>query len=80
MKLIRFRRELVSFLILLCFSAICLASGSSDLLLWFDAPATKFTQSLPLGNGRLGAMVFGGIDEEKIILNESWHKGICVIC
>lgn len=37
----------------------------------FDTPATHFTQSVPLGNGRLGAMVFGGVDEERIILNES---------
>ncbi len=39
--------------------------------LWFDAPATRFHQSLPLGNGRLGAMVFGGVGEERIVLNES---------
>ena len=39
--------------------------------LWFDKPATRFHQSLPLGNGRIGAMVFGGVDEERIVLNES---------
>jgi len=39
--------------------------------LWFDAPAQKFTQSLPLGNGRLGAMIFGGVEEDRIVLNES---------
>ena len=38
--------------------------------LWFDRPATRFTQSLPIGSGRLGAMVLGGIDEERVILNE----------
>jgi alpha-L-fucosidase 2 len=37
----------------------------------FDAAAEHFTQSSPLGNGRLGAMVFGGVDEERIVLNES---------
>jgi alpha-L-fucosidase 2 len=37
----------------------------------FDSPATHFTQSSPLGNGRLGAMVFGGVDEERIVLNEN---------
>ncbi len=36
-----------------------------------DAPATVFTESSPLGNGRLGAMIFGGVTEEKIVLNES---------
>ena len=39
--------------------------------LWYRQPATRFYQSLPLGNGRVGAMVFGGVDEERIILNES---------
>ncbi len=39
--------------------------------LWFDKPATSFHESLPLGNGRIGAMVFGGVDEERIVLNES---------
>ena len=48
------------------------ASGAtSGLLLRFDSPAAKFTESLPLGNGRLGAMLFGGVDEERIVLNES---------
>jgi alpha-L-fucosidase 2 len=37
----------------------------------FDAPATRFTESLPLGNGRLGVMLFGGVDDERIVLNES---------
>ncbi|MCP5515823.1 MAG: glycoside hydrolase N-terminal domain-containing protein [Verrucomicrobiales bacterium] len=39
--------------------------------LWFEQPANHFTRSLPLGNGRLGAMVFGGVDVERIVLNES---------
>lgn len=41
------------------------------LRLWFRAPAAHFTESLPLGNGRLGAMLFGGTREERIVLNES---------
>lgn len=45
--------------------------ASSDLRIWFDSPAKEFTQSLPLGTGRLGAMIFGGPYEERIILNES---------
>jgi len=39
--------------------------------LWFDQPAANFHQALPLGNGRIGAMIFGGVDEERIVLNES---------
>ncbi|WP_157884142.1 glycosyl hydrolase family 95 catalytic domain-containing protein [Arthrobacter alpinus] len=37
----------------------------------FDAPAQEFTQALPLGNGRLGAMCYGGIRGGKIQLNEA---------
>jgi alpha-L-fucosidase 2 len=47
------------------------AAAAHDLLVWFDAPAREFTQSLPLGSGRLGALVFGGVAEERVILNES---------
>jgi len=47
------------------------AAADAVAQLWFDAPATRFHQSLPLGNGRLGAMVFGGVAEERIVLNES---------
>jgi hypothetical protein len=45
------------------------ADPSNDLV--FDKPASGFHESLPLGNGRIGAMVFGGVDEERIVLNES---------
>ena len=38
--------------------------------LWYDSPAQIWTEALPLGNGRLGAMVFGGISEERIQFNE----------
>ena len=47
------------------------SAADSTVVLWFDKPATSFRQSLPLGNGRIGAMVFGGVDEERIVLNES---------
>jgi alpha-L-fucosidase 2 len=46
-------------------------SFAPETTIWFDAPATNFTESTPLGNGRLGAMMFGGVDEERIVLNES---------
>ncbi len=45
------------------------AAGNTNLL-WYDAPATEWVQALPVGNGRLGAMVFGGIANERIQLNE----------
>ena len=39
--------------------------------MWYAAPATAWTEALPVGNGRLGAMVFGGVDAERIQLNEA---------
>ena len=41
-----------------------------DNILWYDQPATKWEQALPLGNGHLGAMVFGGTNSERIQFNE----------
>ena len=41
-----------------------------NLKLWYQQPAGEWTDSLPLGNGRIGAMVFGGIEKERIALNE----------
>ncbi len=50
------------------------AQGSGDtpspLTLWYDKPATEWVEALPVGNGRLGGMVFGGIATERIPLNE----------
>jgi alpha-L-fucosidase 2 len=45
--------------------------------LWYTAPAREWVEALPLGNGRLGAMVFGGTDAERLQLNEEtiWTGG-----
>lgn len=40
------------------------------LLLWYDKPAAQWLEALPVGNGRLGAMVFGGTRDERLQLNE----------
>jgi alpha-L-fucosidase 2 len=41
------------------------------MVLWYRQPATNWLQALPLGNGMIGAMVFGGVLQERIALNES---------
>ena len=53
------------------------SSQDSDLKLWYDAPAKQWTDALPLGNGRLGAMVFGTPAQERIQINEEtiWGGG-----
>jgi alpha-L-fucosidase 2 len=51
--------------------ALAARDVSSGRTLWFDTPAEKFTESIALGNGRLGAMLFGDPHRERIVLNES---------
>jgi alpha-L-fucosidase 2 len=52
-------------------------SAFDDLILHYDSPASAWTEALPVGNGRLGGMVFGGVAEERIALNEDtlWAGG-----
>ena len=42
----------------------------NDRQLWYRQPAKVWTEALPIGNGRLGAMVFGGVAQERLQLNE----------
>jgi alpha-L-fucosidase 2 len=42
----------------------------AGLKIWFTKPADNWNEALPVGNGRLGAMIFGGIENERIQLNE----------
>ena len=46
-------------------------ASASPPALWYRQPAEKWTEALPIGNGRMGAMVFGGVKEEHIQFNES---------
>lgn len=50
---------------------LAIADVRPDLDIWATTPAQNFTESSPLGNGRLGAMVFGGVESERVVLNES---------
>ncbi|MGE5354699.1 MAG: glycosyl hydrolase family 95 catalytic domain-containing protein [Deltaproteobacteria bacterium] len=63
----------ITLLILLFFTFIIPAlSQTFDNIIWFDKPATDWeTQALPIGNGRLGAMIYGGISREHIQFNEN---------
>ncbi|MGA2173528.1 MAG: glycoside hydrolase family 95 protein [Verrucomicrobiota bacterium] len=53
------------------------AAPREPLSLWYRQPAAKWVEALPLGNGRIGAMVFGGITRERLQLNEDtlWAGG-----
>src|SRR3954464_15165290 len=46
------------------------AEPTGALTLWHNRPSEKWTDALPIGNGRMAAMVYGGVDHERIPLNE----------
>ena len=50
---------------------------AQDLKLWYSRPAEHWTDALPIGNSRMGAMVFGGVEQETLQLNEEtfWAGG-----
>jgi len=70
MQKITRRRFLVTAATLPFVSSILKASTNDSFLLWYDKPASEWTEALPIGNGRLGAMIFGGVATEQIQLNE----------
>ena len=72
-----FSKKLIAqaFFILLSFNAS--AQKPADSKLWYKTPATRWVEALPVGNGHIGAMVFGGVEQELLQLNESslWSGG-----
>ena len=69
-------------LLVLCVQAAPLRAANQPdqadaLKLWYAQPAKGWTEALPIGNGRLGAMVYGGIEREHLQLNEDtlWSGG-----
>lgn len=74
--------------LIMCLSSIVLWMGGAatalaadeapePLTLWYQQPAKQWVEALPIGNGRLGGMVFGGVEEEVIQLNDDslWAGG-----
>ncbi len=53
------------------------ASAGGDVVLWYRQPAREWVEALPIGNGRLGGMIFGGVERERIQLNDDtiWSGG-----
>lgn len=56
-------------LLAMAFNEVAVVSAA-DLTLWYSAPAKEWTEALPIGSGRFGGMVFGGVSEDRIQLNE----------
>ena len=63
-------RHIVTALALVAGATAGLAAETHDMRLWYTKPATKWQEALPIGNGRLGAMVYGGTAEERLQFNE----------
>ncbi|MGC4102917.1 MAG: glycoside hydrolase family 95 protein [Ferruginibacter sp.] len=61
-------------ILILVVANICRAQ---QLKLWYQQPAMKWTEALPVGNGRIGAMLFGGVESDRIQFNEAtlWSGG-----
>ncbi len=66
-------RKVVFAALILCGAIVSRQSDAQDtneLRLWYSHPAGKWTDALPVGNGQMGAMVFGGVFDERIQFNE----------
>ncbi|MCA9441024.1 MAG: glycoside hydrolase family 95 protein, partial [Candidatus Omnitrophica bacterium] len=64
----------------MCMALIAPSSATfadGPLTLWYDEPAEVWTDALPVGNGSLGGMIYGGVEEEQIQFNEDtlWAGG-----
>lgn len=69
--------NILSTLGMLVLSGIFCATGQEEMTLLYDSPADAWIKALPLGNGRIGGMVFGGVKQERVALNEDslWSGG-----
>jgi len=54
----------------LLLATACSSNSQQALKLWYEQPASEWMQATPVGNGRIGAMVYGGINTETVALNE----------
>ncbi len=63
--------SLSAFVLIFAFLNHLAFGGTASHVLWYTQPARLWVEALPVGNGRLGAMVFGGVAEERIQFNES---------
>ncbi|MBQ0141216.1 MAG: glycoside hydrolase family 95 protein [Prevotellaceae bacterium] len=60
-----------------CVILIPFESMSAQSMLWYDKPANEWLEAVPVGNGRMGGMVYGGVEEETLQFTEEtfWSGG-----
>ena len=63
-------KKILSTIIISCCILATIAQEQLPMRLWYDRPAEFFEESLPIGNGKLGALVYGGADVDSIKLND----------
>jgi alpha-L-fucosidase 2 len=63
-------KKILSLTIMLSLTSLSCFSTGKTLKLWYRSPAHFFEESLPIGNGRLGALIYGGADNDTIYLND----------
>ena len=68
-KNLKYLIKKIAILIGIVLTSFC-AFAQNNTTLWYKKPAEKWTDALPLGNGRMGAMVFGGVENDRIQFNE----------
>ncbi|WP_256012342.1 glycoside hydrolase family 95 protein [Desertivirga xinjiangensis] len=68
--MIHTRKIVFLLLAVCCLFTAPFGAGAQDYKLWYNKPAVKWTDALPLGNGRLGAMIFAGLESDRIQFNE----------
>jgi alpha-L-fucosidase 2 len=75
--LISSMKKIKLFLLFAALTFFVKAGEISRFVLWYNAPAKNWNEALPIGNGNLGAMVFGRAEQERIALNEEtlWTGG-----
>jgi alpha-L-fucosidase 2 len=61
---------IIGFTFLISLGPLLGQSRQSDLKLYYNDPASKWLEALPIGNGSLGGMIFGGVEQEHIQFNE----------
>jgi alpha-L-fucosidase 2 len=63
--------KVIGYMLVICFAGFCKKALADDLTLWYTQPAKVWmTDALPIGNGVMGGMIFGGTVKERIQFNE----------
>lgn len=63
-------KRIIAAVTLAAISLGAVAQGQQPMRLWYNKPATYFEESLPIGNGKIGGLIYGAVDNDTIYLND----------